>query len=207
MKFNIRRSHSAVTALVLGSSGIVRGMADIFDLCEQWHPATDWQPVRRLAYEEDVLRLSDWLRDVLTNEPPDPTIGAYWFGLFEPIVDGLPKCGLYVAGAEAYDPDVPDADAFCGPSYWPERRYAHSDVLNELYRFGSRQSDGARAEAHYALCLAYSGLAVCSIIERVGPELLLGGRSTRSVAYGFDSGDCNPLGWIEKDSLRRVAKN
>jgi hypothetical protein len=186
MGFNFANAYEFVKRTVESGSGVVDGMTDLIEYCEKKKRNVVWNELRRLNFNEDVERLREWLVEVLSTEPPANEIKAFWFGLFNPVLDdGRVSCCIYVSGSTRFD----EADWACwaNDSYVPDGRYADSKVLDEIYSLTNEKGVGDIGE--YVLCLGYACLAVKQLCETVPPELLLGSRDTRPVAIGFDSGD------------------
>jgi hypothetical protein len=143
------------------------------------------------------------------EEPPDAPLKGLWFGLFNPCPDGrTPVADLYVCGSDRFDPDPYDNSWAVGPNWWPDSRYANSEVLAEVYRIAYRQRETQAAQreplgndAEYPLCLAYSAFAVQELLRQVESSLLLGPSDSLGVAVGFDSGDSVLLGTLTRGGL------
>jgi hypothetical protein len=190
MGFDFTRAAEHTERVVKSASSISNGMTQLLDYCEAASPSPAWSSIRRLDFEDDSANLRLWLEKVLSTEPPSQDVNAFWFGLFNPVMEhGETSCGMYVSGSTTFDPEdetgewaVPSDD-----SYLPEGRYAPSSVLREVYRLVTKNSVADIGE--YVLCLGYACLAVRTIIRSVSPKLLLGERESRAIAVGFDSGD------------------
>jgi hypothetical protein len=180
-----------VKRVAKSASNIKMGMNQLLDYCEQKRSDPIWATIRSLDFEGEIPKLRTWLENVLSSESPSKEIIAFWFGLFNPILDdGKPSCGLYVSGSTQFDPDDETGDwaAWEDDSYLPVKRYANSKILHEIYRYVS-ENDNVSDFAEYILALGYSCLAVKDICHPINPKLLLGDRERRDIAVGFDSGD------------------
>jgi hypothetical protein len=186
MGFNFAGAYEFVERTVESRNGVVDGMTDLIGYCEKKKPNVVWKKIRKLNFRDDVERLQEWLVEVLTMEPPANEIKAFWFGLFNPVLDdGRVSCCLYVSGSTRFN----EVDWACwrDDSYVPDGRYADSKVLDEIYSLTNEKGVGDIGE--YVLCQGYACLAVKHLCETIPKELLLGSKGKRSVAVGFDSGD------------------
>lgn len=158
------------------------------------------------------------MQGVLSSDPPGASITGLWFGLFNPIRQGVPTADLYVAGSP-YDSDNEEGNI---PLHWrPASEEAGSPVLHGIYRIAYpdflAHGDSTEAakeayreamkrllgnDAEYPLCLAYAALAVRWLATQLEPELLLGGATERVLVTGFDSGDYICIGALTESGLR-----
>ena len=146
-----------------------------------------------------------WLRDVLSAEPPSPDVKAFWFGIFNPDVDGEVSCGFYVSGPTSdYIPDTLDWACWTAETYLPQGRYAPSHILGVLYRT-SQGIEDAGLLGEYTLCLGYVCLVVAEIARSLASDLFLGNAAARPVAVGFDDGDGLLLGNIGQTGWLAIA--
>jgi hypothetical protein len=183
--------------LISSRKSTVESLQSYFKFCERHFPAPLWQRLIKSDLEGDLSKLVTWLDGVLTAEPPK-RITAFWFGMFNPYVNQKVSCGLYVAGSLKYRKDInDDIDAFVGPAYFPERRYAESHVLAEIYRLTSRSKMAKCDAAEEFGCLGFSAISVSHLMRTVNQRLLLGKARERGVVVGFDSGDCLKIGTID----------
>jgi hypothetical protein len=186
MGFNFANAYEFVKRTVESGSGVADGMMDLIEYCAKKKRNVVWKEIRQLNFDEDVEKLREWLVDALSAEPPANEIKAFWFGLFNPVLDdGRVSCCLYVSGSTRFDES--DWACWADDSYVPDGRYADSKVLDEIYSLTNEKGVGDIGE--YVLCLGYACLAVKHLCETVPTELLLGSRDTRGVTVGFDSGD------------------
>ncbi|MDP8908182.1 MAG: hypothetical protein M3N47_03500 [Chloroflexota bacterium] len=205
-------------AAVKSTTDVRDGLARIIGLCATSQPHSDWDRFRELDIESDLAHLERWMQGVLTSDPPGASITGLWFGLFNPIRDGVPTADLYVAGS----PYNPDDEEWNIPLRWrPATGEARSSVLDGIYRIaypdflahgGSTQAEKEAYdeamnsllgnEAEYPLCLAYAGLAVRWLATQLEPELLLADATERVLVTGFDSGDYICIGTLTAAGLR-----
>ena len=92
--FDIAKSHDAVVAVVASDATVADGMAQLIDFCADQESWQGWSALCKLDFAADEKRLKRWLQGVLTKEPPQKSINAFWFGLFHPIVEDKATCGL-----------------------------------------------------------------------------------------------------------------
>lgn len=203
MEFDLAAAAEHTEQIVKSATTLRSGMTQLLDYCAANSPAPVWSSIPRLNFERDSAQLLRWLENVLSTEPPSEEINAFWFGLFNPILDNNEaSCGLYVSGSTQFDPEDETGDwaVVSDDSYLPEGRYAASSVLQRIHRLVTEDDDGQIGE--YVLCLGYASLAVREICRSLNPKLLLGQRQSRAIAVGFDSGDFIILDSV---SLRRSA--
>ena len=105
---------------------------------------------------------------------------------------------MYLAGSKTFDATDETFDWACGPDYFPNGRYAQSQVLGEICRKVDKAKGAVSEYGEYVLCLGFGGLIIKTLADRIGPEKWLGNSKERAVAIGFDSGDGILLGSITK---------
>jgi hypothetical protein len=154
-------------------------MRDVIDTAERVITG-DWSPFRSLSFDQEMAEHREWVVRVVEAEPPDEPLEALWFGLANPIRDGLATTDLYFGGVFSRD----DADWMGDLSYQPKAGDLHSEVLARIYDVAYREGDLGNC-AEFPLCLAY-GLWVAresgsTYAKRVDREIW--------IAAGFDSGD------------------
>ncbi|MFZ5902873.1 MAG: hypothetical protein ACOYZ8_04915 [Chloroflexota bacterium] len=199
MSFDFEKMFDYTKNIVTSAPNVRSGMFQLLDYCETNSPNPVWANIRQLDFEGDVERLRAWLEKVLSSEPPTEKINAFWFGLFNPVLEnGEVSAGLYLSGSTKFDPDDETGDWAVedDDSYLPEARYANSQVLKEIYRLISKTEVANIGE--YVLCLGFAGLATKVMCQLVNRKFLLGERKKRDIAVGFDSGDFIILDGIEK---------
>ena len=109
-------------------------MPELIEYCAKHAPDPIWDQVAALDYASDWQQLKKWLASVLSSEPPPPTIKALWFGLFLPVDrSGRVAIGLYVGGSKRFDRKDDTFDWASSLEYFPEGRYADSQVLKDVY--------------------------------------------------------------------------
>ncbi len=189
-----------IQEIVADDLPLLDSMLKLIKLCEDNVPGNHYPQLRNLDYHGDVQSLTHWLRQLLSDKPPPDTIKAFWFGLYNPVLDDdNPICQLYISGSTQFGENDLSGDwaVWQEDSYIPEGRYANSDVLATLYRVTEH------TDAEYITNLGYACLAVCQMCEALPPDLMLGSTTRRDVAVGFDSGDPLLVGYITRDGFQR----
>ena len=179
-----------IQEVVASGVGVAEGMETVLAFCEKARPHADWSVLSKLPYG-NLSELRSWLVRVFEHEPPPQKIVGLWFGLFNPVVDGVVVCDLHLCGSERFSADPGDKSWAVGPEWRPTERNAGSRILTALYLVAHRDG-GLGNDAEYALALAYAALAVSEVLraETSFPRL----KETVGVAVGFDSGDFLTLG-------------
>jgi hypothetical protein len=177
--------------IIISAHDINSGMDHLVNLCQGIIESPAWPKICSLDYKRDIEELRKWLELVLISEPPSPKIKAFWFGLYNPVLEnGDSTAGLYISGSTRFDSEDTTGDwaVWDDSSYLPKRRYADSVVLKEIYRLVTENEVADIGE--YVLCLGYAFFAVREICSSIKPSsLLLGEYKERRIAVGFDSGD------------------
>ncbi len=195
---DISAAWDEIVRITFSASTVADGMSALIDYTAQTQPSTEWDELRSLDYQGDALALRGWLAGVLADEPPASDVKAYWFGVYNPVVDDEASCGFYVSGAtEDYTPDTLDWACWMEGTYLPQGRYAPSQFLPALYRT-AQGVEGAELLGEYTLCLGYVWLAVMAMARSLEPRLFLGSAEERPIAAGFDDGDNILLGTVRK---------
>ncbi|MCL6430698.1 MAG: hypothetical protein K6V36_07515 [Anaerolineae bacterium] len=193
MKDNLADPSVFVDAVVSSRRDLTTCLAQLFDYCREHCPSSIWEELRHLDFEEDVVRLTNWLRAVLTSEPPGAEIEALWFGLRSTPQE---RDLLYLAGSDYFD--LEDHGWVRFPIYWPASRRADSRVLQRIHQSLRKAGGQVFSLGWYVLCLGYACLAVAEACRTIEPDILLGTRDKRYIAVGFDGGDFVALGWVDK---------
>lgn len=178
---------------------VSKGMRRIVRSCARLYPSPGWKRFHKLAVDDDLPRLEQWLEAALTEEPPPADVPGLWFGLVDVDRGGKPSLDLYVSGGHP-DDEEPE-DRVIGGSWDPRTAYARSRVLDEIYELAHAEEGDPLEEADYRLSLAYGGLAVRWLAMTRPPELLLGGAPHRVLAVGFDDGDSIGVGTVRREGL------
>jgi hypothetical protein len=199
--FDIAQAHDKVAAVVSSRVGVDDGMSLLIDYCAENEPWHGWNVLRKLEFASDQQNLKQWLDQLLTHEPPPHEIKAFWFGLFNPVINGKSTCGLYLAGTETFDGNDEDFEWACDPAWFPSERYAESQVLDGI----SQQLNTVNNTVlsfEYVLCLGYAGLVVNHLAATLPFSKWLGNKSSRALAIGFDSGAGIVLGSFTKQGWK-----
>ncbi len=204
--YDIAKSYNEIVAVLTSDASVVEGMAQLIEFCADQESWRAWSALRKLDFAADERRLKLWLVGVLTKEPPQKSIKAYWFGLFNPIVEDRATCGMYIAGSKSFDAADETFDWACSPDYFPNGRYAKSQVLDEIYRKVDKAKGCVSEYGEYVLCLGFGGLIIKTLADTIPVETLLGNAKSRAIAVGFDSGDGILLGSITKNGWQLNAE-
>ncbi|WP_309897151.1 hypothetical protein [Archangium sp.] len=189
---NKAKAYEEIQILVRSECSVAEAMDHIVAHCERQHPHPDWKRLRALDVDRDVQHLARWLTHLFETEAPPVEMTGFWFGLFNPYRGGKPSADLYVAG-NPYD--ARNGDWPCNPAWFPQGRYAQSQVLADIYSIAYEHSEGALMnEAAYPLTLAFAALSVRTLAQKLDRRLLLAGAPERTFVVGFDSGDEMVLG-------------
>ena len=202
--FDITKSHDEVVAVLASDISLAEGMARLIDFCADQESWRGWLALRQLDFAADERRLKRWLVGVLTKEPPQKSVKAYWFGIFNPIVEDKATCGMYLAGSKIFDAADETFDWACGPDYFPNGRYAESQVLDEIYRKVDKAKGSVSEYGEYVLCLGFGGLIIKTLANTIDVETWLGNLNSRAVAIGFDSGVGILMGSITKNGWQPI---
>lgn len=182
-------------------------MRALVDAHAKVYPDGDWSPYYDIPYDGEITRLQrDWFQSVIENDPPATVpVAGLWFGLFEPVkVNGRDRetvADFYVSGARQFKLDG-SIDWAVNPKYFPEGRYANSEVLAAIYRAAYGKFGGLGVDAEQFLCLGYVAFALKFILADIDLGLILGSADSVGVAAGWDSGDPYYLGFITPDGFQ-----
>lgn len=192
MKFNINDAYSYVNDVIKLNPSVNDGMKKLLDYCRNHYESCAWDTIQNMDFKEDEQNIKEWLQDILENEPPCEEIDAFWFGLFDGIIDDEEEaCILYFSGVNCID-DEDELDY--EPVYIPDDRYSDSKILHDM-SITLKNEGGKIAEiGEYILCLGYAALVINNIINTLDKRFLLELRIPGKVMVGFDSGDYIDLG-------------
>jgi hypothetical protein len=172
---------------------VASGMSRWFDYCDRVAPTQkkSWDQLRKLDFDADQRRLTEWLARLLVAEPPSGEINGFWFGLFNPCDDdGEPSCQMYLGGSAGFDPESNYDEWVCNLSYFPDGRYANSQVLPEIYRLVDSVDDGhVSLLGEPFLCHGFLSLVVSNWCHGPTRLQLLGNANFRAIVMGHDRGD------------------
>ena len=202
--FDIAESHNMLSSVLMSDASLTDGIARLVDFCATKEPWTRWAHLGCLDFDSDLQHLEQWLHSTLIREPPPDNVKAYWFGLFNPVIDGVTTSDMYISGATDCDPSDTTFEWACGPSYFPEGRYAQSRILDNLYRSVDDAPGTIPTLGEYVLCLGYCGLALKTLTLQIPRRNWLGEAQIRTFAAGFDSGDGVLLGHLTKEGWQNA---
>jgi len=193
---NIFTVTNEIWPAVARAHSVREGMHVALSACAAARPDEGWALLGQLDWEQDHVRLARWLKRVLVEKPPPATVTGLWFGLFNPVRRFRPSADMYISGG-LYDSK--NRDWMCGPSWWPDGRYASSRLLDSVYAIAYRRS-GLRNDAEYPIVSTYARLAVRELATAHW-SLLLGSAAARRMTAGFDDGDRWPIGMIDSNGF------
>lgn len=199
MTFSEADTYGVVSSLMMTGTDVASGMRRLIEHCNRLCPDAVWDRVAALDFTGDSDHLTRWLQHLLEVETPDESVVAFWFGIFDQAgADDRNFTRLYLAGSASYDPDDKTADWACRPAYFPKGRNADSEVLRTVSTILRAAGREASELAAYVLPVGYVGLAMVHACARLPRDLLLGHRTSRAAAVGFDSGDFITLPLINR---------
>ncbi len=199
MSIDLAEAHGWAAAEVASGRPIDESMRRLIDKCSAAVAHPDWAELRQLPFE-DLAPLLAWIERPFRREPPGGDLQGLWFGLFNPVYNRAPVADIYVCGSTRFLADPHDNDWAVGPDWWPEDRYAASEMLAAIYRVAYREG-GLGNDAEYPLCLAYGALAVRDLLHGIGASVVYEAVGSVGVAVGFDSGDFLLLGRVTGEGL------
>jgi hypothetical protein len=193
----------SVAASVKTGAGVNEVVRQAVAVCAEVVPQARWDEFANLDWRLDARQARDWLGSLLRNEPSEPTITGFWFGLFNPIVNGQPTSDFYIAGSTHY----PSDDWISDHDWEPTGRYAHSPAQAEMHRLAATEGSEVLAVVDYVLTFAHAAATVNDLIAETESHLLLGGAQRRGIAVGHDSGDALFLGELTARGFDRSASD
>jgi hypothetical protein len=201
------RIYALIYHLLEQDDPLQRKMQELIAACEGRNPEGDWRPLKDLDFEREIPRLRDqWLAAVFTTRPPvNDGVTGLWFGLFNPIYDGGAVADFYVAGGVAETEDE-NADWASAPKYFPEGRYAHSEVLAAIYHIVEAHDSALGRKAEEYVCLGYVAFVVQELLRDVDTKLVVTDNGFVRVAIGWDSGDALYIGTLTRRGFEPQAR-
>lgn len=200
-ELDVTEAWKVVRQLIKKTVSVEMAMQELIEHCEMRAPAPIWTEVASLDFRGDCKKLKKWLTTVLSCEPPPAAIKAFWFGLFLPVDDrGNVRLGLYVSGSRSFTRSDETFDWASSPAYFPQGRYADSQVLKEVYNL-SQQEISLCSPLQEIIGFGFAALSVAQIC-REEPLLILGGVKKRHIAAGFDAGDGFLVGTVTAEGFQ-----
>jgi hypothetical protein len=193
--------------LLPDTKSVGESMRALIDAHAKVYTDGDWSPYYDIPYDSEIPYLQkDWFRSVIANDPPASVpVAGLWFGLFEPVKakgrDRETVADFYLSGAVQFKLDG-GIDWAVRPKYFPEGRYANSQVLAAIYRAAYGTPGGLGVDAEQFLCLGYVAFVLKFILAEIDPALILSSAGPVGVAAGWDSGDPYYYGFITHDGFR-----
>jgi hypothetical protein len=192
--------------LLHGITSVGESMRALIDAHAKVYTEGDWSPYYNIPYDSEINLQKDWFRNVVSNDSPAKVpVAGLWFGLFNPVKttgqNHETVVDFYLSGAEQFKLDGGIGWAV-KPEYFPEGRYAHSEVLANIYRTAYGMPGGLEGDAEQFLCLGYVAFALKFILADIDPALIMGSANPVGVAAGWDSGDPYYYGFITQDGYQ-----
>jgi hypothetical protein len=188
--------YESILAAIAAPGTIGERMAIVIDECERQLPHTDWERMRRIDFEVDLLGLKVWLIEAWIDGAVRRKDQGLWFGLFNPGGVHDTTADMYVASGPSYDGE--SLDWPCEIDLRDGVSYLDSEALDDIYRIAYGPHGGLKNDAEYPLALTYAAIAATTALAQNTLPLELA--SLRGAAVGFDSGDALFLGVF--DNLR-----
>jgi hypothetical protein len=202
MGLELAKAHGWISDELEASRPVGESVRHVVDQCAAVAPHRDWDRLRGFDFD-DLGPLREWIQLTLTDEAPDVPLSGLWFGIFNPVYGNGPTADFYIAGSDRFDPDPDSNEWACGPTWWPESRYARSEIMASIHRVAYKKG-GLGNDAEYPLCLAYTAFAVRELLNALDARIVLKSVGPVGVAVGFDSGDFLLLGRYTRDGLTRL---
>lgn len=179
---------------------VADAMRELIDWCSSKQPSDDWKRLRDLEFTAELGRLRTWLDDLLSEEPPNASASGIFFGLFNPQYDDDegPVADIYIAGGIYGDDDWLSA---VKEHWWPNGRYARSQLLAQLYRIAYESPSSVGNNAEYPLVLGFGALAAKHLCLALKLKMVGERGGSRWIAVGFDSGDVLTLGQLSASGM------
>jgi hypothetical protein len=174
-------------------------MASVLSECEAQLAHPDWTQFKALDYSADAETMSRWLDLALSGESFEDDFQGLWFGLTNPVRNGVATADLYAGATPSFDSD--NIDWALSPTVNPDQCELESNVLSSIYQLAYGSDNGLGNDAEYPLALAYGSMASCEVLGRFLPGP--GFRDLRGAAAGFDSGDFLILGEFVNGRFRK----
>lgn len=193
----------AVAALVKTGAGVQGVVPYAIAICREVQPEAEWDRYAHLDWQGDIGRARDWFGSLLRDDPPGPTITGFWFGIFNPLVDGLPASDYYIVGSAHY----PSDDWITDQDWEPVGRYAHSPAQAAMYQLAERDGPDVLAVVDYVLTFAHAAATVNDLMAQTELHLVLGKSLRKGFAVGHDSGDALFLGELNALGFDRSASD
>jgi len=197
---DVEQAAHRIVDLASRDTDVADAMRGLIDWCASHKPCDDWKRLRALDFTAELRRLRTWLDDVLSADPPNASVTGIYFGLFNPQYDDNegPVADIYVAGGIYGDDDWLSA---VRQHWWPNGRYARSQLLAQIYRIAYESPSSLGNSAEYPLALGFGVLAAKHLCLAIKPKLLGERGGSRWITVGFDSGDVLTLGQLSASGL------
>ena len=177
----------------------------IADTAKNWSPANpltdlDWAALRKLDYDGEFDRLSEWIHGVFTKNPPGADVNGLFFGLIHPQAGVPSTVAIFVTGSKTYglDPDW----ALNPDDCLPDNCVSDSPLLTEAYRiFLCCGDEAAGREAAVAFDDQFACLVVAEWACGWMRHKLLGHAPSRALYVGRDPWQGITVGTLRPERL------
>lgn len=188
MSFEHNNSWDNFEKVVNSEPPIKDGWNQIIDFHKNLKEKSYWTHLKTLDLETEQEEIKDWLESLVTEEPFDKNIVAFWIGINK-FMDNSEKeiYAIYLVGCESYDKE--DIEWATEPTYLPENRYFISGILNEIDKKIKADADDYSI-LDWILPLAYSSLTFTDLINnKLDSSKFLKYQDKIFVTTGHDGGD------------------
>ena len=186
--FDYLAAFEPIRQLVPRDEPVAQKMRTLIAACEADYPHADWAAFSELPFDQELPKLTSWLRNKFDGRTPEKPLRALWFGLFNPVdADHGVVADFDMCGSSSYDPKDETFVWAADPDYVPEGSRACSEVLARLYTHAYRADESLGNIAEYPLALGYTAFAIADVFK--GSNAFPGGVEAVAIAVGFNSGD------------------
>jgi len=196
------KAYNHVYGVISTSGVVVAGMTRLCDIFKEGNEDVAWDNILSLDYEADYKKQLKWLENLYKEDPPGKDVCILSFGTFEAYDDESEEScfRLYLSGNTEYDPNDEEGGIWaCDPPYFPEMRYADSEIMKELHKIAEKSNEAIFELIDCYISLGYAGLLAVELCKSECGKLMLGERDMIHVSVGQDEGTYDVIGEIRKD--------
>lgn len=195
----IRGAWHELERVVRSRTSVEKGLARLVDYHARIAPDPHWKLLKKLPVKEDLARLEAWITAAFSDEPPPDDAPGLWFGLLDVDRASGPTIDMHLDAGQLNDEGL--HDLVFGGAWTPSNEFAHSEVLDEIYKTSFADEGGPLGDAAYTLLLAYGALAVRYLAKTLDPSLLLGGATQRVITLASTTPRTQAVGYHDGDSI------
>lgn len=185
MRFNFKILFKTIVEAVSSDGALSDRMCSVIDECAKQIPHPDWDQFRKLDFDSDRYKFNNWIENTFSTGEERPLRKGLWFGISNPVIEGIPTADVYVSAAPEFDKDSID---WASDVDYPETtNHLRSLILFEMYCIAYDSEQGLKNEAEYPLTLAYAAMVAKEVLATSKLSQLI--PSLQGAACGFDSGD------------------